>query len=76
MPILTHEIRGLDVSLKNLEPGFVVDVCALKKEKAILLKNFYDNGKYEIKGPNEDVYNPGKYALAFLLNLKGATQNA
>jgi hypothetical protein len=65
MPILTHEMKSLDDNLKNLKPGFVVDVCALEKEKAIYLKNFYNNGIYEIRGPNEDVNNPGKYALAF-----------
>ena len=76
MPVLTPEMRELDENLKNLKPGFVVDVSNLEKEQAINRRRFYDNGNHHIIGPDKDVCNPGKYALAFSLHPREATSNA
>lgn len=69
-------LNKLEENLKILSRGKILDVGKLDIVDAHILKRKYGNSGYVVYGPQEDNFNPGKYAISFFSVRMGGLQNA
>ena len=66
MPVSTGFLGEVDIKLKELQLGKVLDIGDLGEQNLETLKNFYEGSIYDILRTGEDNYHPGKQFIAFI----------